>query len=136
MQCFLFFNKCILGHECSPLCHFEYVCGFVCIVFIGVYCSIMCNLYIFKISFHFVYLLLAALSHHCCMWAFSSCNVRTSHCSDFSPCRAWAPGTQQSWGTDLLLLSIWDIPVALALVGGFFSTGPRKSLLFIFLFSF
>ena len=85
MQCFLFFNKCILGHGCSPLCRFEYVCAFVCVVFISTYCSIMCNLYIFKISFHFVYVFTFGCTKSSLLRVgFSSCNVRTSHCSDLS----------------------------------------------------
>ena len=115
-------------HLCATLSMFVVLY----VLFSSAFIAQPCVIYIF-IKFHFIlfiYLLLSALSHHCCMWAFSSCNVQTSHCSDFSPCGARAPGTQtqQSWGTNLLPLSIWDIPVALALVGGFFSTGPQKSL--------
>ena len=49
----------------------------------------------------FFYLFLAVLDLRCCVWVFSSCgergllsrcDVRFSHCSGFSCCRAWALG--------------------------------------------
>ena len=48
-----------------------------------------------------IYLFLSVLDLRCCVWALSSCSergllsrcdVRFSHCSSFSCCRAWAPG--------------------------------------------
>ena len=40
----------------------------------------------------FIYLLLPALSLHCCAQAFSSCRARASHWGGFSCCRVWALG--------------------------------------------
>ena len=37
-----------------------------------------------------MYLFMAALSLRCCIRAFSSCGVRSSHCGGFCCCRAWA----------------------------------------------
>ena len=38
----------------------------------------------------YIHLLLTTLGLCCCMWAFSSCGTRASHCSGFSCCRVWA----------------------------------------------
>ena len=51
----------------------------------------------------YTYLFLFVLGLCCCMWAFSSCDVRASHCSGFSSCGAWALGitgfsSSNSWG--------------------------------------
>ena len=68
------------------------------------------------------------------------CDVRASHCSGFSCCRAWALGAQASvveahglsscgaWAW--LLGGMWDLPgpglepVSHALAGGFLTTAP------------
>ena len=43
----------------------------------------------------------AAVGLHCCMWAFSSCDVQASLCGGFSCCRARALGRASfsSWST-------------------------------------
>ena len=55
--------------------------------------------------FKFIYLFLVSLGLHCCARAFSNCSeqgllssysVQASHCSGFSCCSAWAPGSQAS----------------------------------------
>ena len=51
-----------------------------------------------------MYLFMAALSLRCCIRAFSSCGVRSSHCGGFCCCRAQALSVwaQQLWCTGLV----------------------------------
>ena len=49
-------------------------------------------IYYFFYTFIYLFLFLAALGLRCCVWAFSSCGERASHCSAFSCCRARALG--------------------------------------------
>ena len=44
----------------------------------------------------FVIFILAVPDLCCCVWAFSGCSQRDSHCNDFSCCRAKALGEQVS----------------------------------------
>ena len=79
------------------------------------------------------YLFIGELALPCCVWTFSGCGTRASHCSGFScygaraldhvgcsSCGAW---TQLLWGT-------WDLPgpgskpMFPVLVGRFLTTGP------------
>ena len=111
----------------------HYLRLFMCIAFIYKYC--------FLKFIYFIYLFLAALGLHCCMWVFSSCGewgllfvaahglliavaslvvVVDSRCTGFSSC-----GTRP-W----FLRGMWNLPgpglkpMFPALAGGFLTTVP------------
>ena len=52
--------------------------------------------FFFLLDFMFIYLFLAALGLHCCMWATLCCGAQASHCSGFSCCGAQAVGRMGS----------------------------------------
>lgn len=93
-------------------------------------------------SFFFFFLIyvfiLAALGHHCCAWACSSCIEQTSHCGGFSYCRVWALesiGSSSCGAWAQLSHNTWDLPatriepMSPALGGRVPTTGPPgKSL--------
>ena len=54
------------------------------------------NTFFFLLDFMFIYLFLAALGLHCCMWATLCCGAQASHCSGFSCCGAQAVGRMGS----------------------------------------
>ena len=122
--------------------------------------------YIYILFFKLIYLFLAVLGLHCCMWAFSSCGgwgilfvamhgllirwlllLRStgSRLVGFSSCGSWALERRlSSCGTRAYLFrSMWDLPrpglepMSPALAGRFLTTvPPGKSLHYFFLIFF
>ena len=64
----------------------------------------------------FVIFILAVLDLCCCVWAFSGCSLRASHCNDFSCCRARALGEQVSVVVARGLQSTGSVVVAIGFV--------------------